>query len=262
MVIGVFGIRPITNRIASARIAPWLAAGVMQIQRAPLFGHRPSNTNKRAAPFLPPIRSRRHAVYPMFPALYDVRRSELWQPTQPQTGCLRLAMSELPRLHDLIRLAPQAGHDAHGILDAHSRHVCSGELQKELDGFCLLFGLVLEQTRTGHGKVCAWWVRDKQVPRLDVSSQHLEHVSLHVPPAVTFCWQQVATVGGMTERPKRSADDPRVFASNKHFHNSNPLKNCITNRRRRRTTAPQFRCSATRAAPRSSGIRGQCVFPH
>lgn len=65
---------------------------------------------------------------------------QLGKPVQPQAGGLGLAVAELPRLDNLIRLAVLGGHDAYRVLNgkrSETSFVPMHELHEEVDAFLL-----------------------------------------------------------------------------------------------------------------------------
>jgi len=102
---------------------------------APLFRHGTSDAAIRYSTELTAIRTGGQPVNTTHATRHHVRRQQQWQTTQPQTGCLCLAMPELPRLHDLAILFANNFHSVFvrdGILDAHSFCVGVEALAKEL----------------------------------------------------------------------------------------------------------------------------------
>ena len=93
---------------------------------APLIRHRIRNSPERAAAFFPAIRAGRHPVNPVLPAFDNLRVSQRWESFQPKARRFRLAMPELPRLDDLVGLAPHPGHDANRVLyrNIRDRRAC------------------------------------------------------------------------------------------------------------------------------------------
>lgn len=57
-------------------------------------------------------------MHSSFPAFDNVRRSQLWQPFEPEAGRLSLAMAEHPRLNDLVRFPDGGADDTDRVLDA------------------------------------------------------------------------------------------------------------------------------------------------
>jgi hypothetical protein len=104
----------------------------------PLRGDSVCNTREGAGAFLPAIRSRGHHVYPSLTAFYDVRRDQLWETLEPQTGSLGFPMPEHPRLDHLVRLTDTAGDDADGVLNGDLGDRSIHEVLNELEAFLLV----------------------------------------------------------------------------------------------------------------------------
>src|SRR5258705_381550 len=106
--------------ISMCLVSP-LYRGLSRGEIAPLFRHRGGDTGVGAPTLLCAGRARAKAVLParclILPSptgrpLEHVRRDQRRKPLQPQAGGLALGVSELPRLDDLVRLAPDRRHDA------------------------------------------------------------------------------------------------------------------------------------------------------
>src|SRR5699024_370598 len=67
-------------------------------------------------------------------------------------------------LNDLVGLADACTDDAHRVFQCDARNVCVQQHADEIQRQLLLLALVLEPARSTHAKVCAWWMKDREVP--------------------------------------------------------------------------------------------------
>jgi len=65
---------------------------------------------------------------------------KLWEPFQPEAGCLAGVMPELMRLYDLVRLAPAAGQATNWVFNRNAGYVDIGQHHDEGDGVLSLLG--------------------------------------------------------------------------------------------------------------------------
>ena len=59
----------------------------------------------------------------LLPALNHMSRHQRMQPFQPEACGFGFAVPEHPRLYDLVRLAPKAGHNANGVFNGDARYI-------------------------------------------------------------------------------------------------------------------------------------------
>ena len=74
----------------------------MALQVPPLFAHGSCNSLECNRPVPTSVRPGCHAVNAVIPTLYNVCRFQFRQVLEPEAGCFRFPMPELPRLDDLI----------------------------------------------------------------------------------------------------------------------------------------------------------------
>ena len=146
----------------------------------------------------------------------DVGGLELRQTLEPEAGRLGLTVTELPRLDDLVGLAPLGRHDAHRVLDGDLGDVSVGELHEEVDGLLLspVRALGCEPARSADSEVSAGWERNHHVPPV---VDDVEHRTL-VVRARHIGREQVTGHGVVSHGPERIADCAAVFACNEYAH--------------------------------------------
>lgn len=83
-------------------------------------------------------------VDPRDTPLYDLGGLEQWQSFEPKAGGFNLSVTKLPRLDDLIRLAPTRRHYANGIFDGYSLNRSLCQIHEETNGISLFPLFVLE----------------------------------------------------------------------------------------------------------------------
>ena len=89
---------------------------------------------------------------------------QLGQVLQPQAGCFRFSVPELPRLDDLIGTTDGRADDGHGILQCDPWNGGIQESAHKIQGRSLFLPLVLEPPRSADGQMRAWWVGNHQIP--------------------------------------------------------------------------------------------------
>ena len=77
-------------------------------------------------------------MHSRYATIDNLRRLEDRQAFQPKAGRFYFAVSELPRLDDLIRLAPAPGHETDRVFDGDLRDVGIGEQHEEVNRIGLL----------------------------------------------------------------------------------------------------------------------------
>src|SRR6266576_665761 len=156
-------------------------ASVWVVMSAPLLGHGPRQTGQGARAFLPALGTRRSPVHTWMPPFNQVCRSQQRQVLEPQHHLLCLAVSEPPRLHDLV-CRPDLGPDAtERILQCDLPYRCRQQRTYELERLELLLLTSRPPACSRLAQVRTWWMGHHQVPAV---AQDLEHVTLDVkqPP--------------------------------------------------------------------------------
>lgn len=124
---------------------------------------------------------------PSFPALHDVRRDELGKVLEPEARCLHLAMTELPRLDDLVGFPDLGADDRDRILDSHHRRMTAHQVAHKLQRPFLpsISYLGCEVTGSGDRQISAGRMGYDQIPELAVIVVSVAHaVALNVIGAV------------------------------------------------------------------------------
>ena len=143
------------------------------------------------APELDPVGRRRILDDLLSAALDDIRRGKWRQVLQPEAGCLGFAVTEHPRLDDLIRLAVDTGHDTDRVFDGDPFSTAHHELHEEADG-----GEALKITRlagdtvglgvpavAGDREIGAGRMRDQQIPEaFDLMGRPVACLERNTPP--------------------------------------------------------------------------------
>ena len=94
-------------------------------------------------------------MHPRYSPIDDIRRLQEWKTFQPKTCSLGFAVPELPRLDNLVWLAPAARHQADGVLDSDLRDVGVGEQHEQVYRLYLLCLLILPPSSTANGETSA-----------------------------------------------------------------------------------------------------------
>ena len=154
-------------------------------------------------------------MYTSLPALHDVRRLKLWEPFEPEARCLRLAVPELPRLNDLIRLPDLRRDHGYRVLDCNPGdrrcHEKTDKIERPL--LPTIRDLLCEMPRAAHGKVCAWRVSDHQIP---AQAKQIAYVSRDVEKTVVFAWETITRPRIKPAFAERLTDDAGELAGNEN----------------------------------------------
>lgn len=127
------------------------------------------------APFLGSVRRGTHQPTSRSPSFHDIRGYEVRKSLQPKASRFGFAMTELPRLNDLVRFPVDGGHDAHRIFNRYPRTIRIDALHEEVNAPLLpsvlpLFG---EPSRSGYRQVGARRMGDDEIPM----SGDVDHLS-------------------------------------------------------------------------------------
>lgn len=96
----------------------------------------------------------------LYAATNNVRRYELRQTFEPKTRGFGLPVAELPRLNDLIRLAPPCAKNTDWVFNSNLRNVYRGQSLDEGNCLILLSLPTLEPPRASYSQPRAWRVED------------------------------------------------------------------------------------------------------
>jgi len=99
-----------------------------------------------------------------FPTFYNERRRQRGQTLKPETGCLGFAMSELPRLDNLIWFPDATADNADRVFQCNARYRGIEEKPNEVQSVGLLLRLISKPPSPGYGQVLARRVGNHQVP--------------------------------------------------------------------------------------------------
>ena len=197
--------------------------------RAPLLGHRLSNSVVGLAPDLPSVRARSQLVLPagrlVSPSLFTVDDSRLddfrWrkraQVFQPKASCLACVVAEHPRLHDLIRLPDPRRNNAHRVFDSDPLNWRAHKPPHKLKRILSQLRVAQPSRRPVHAadaKVCARWVEDCKLPRI---VKYISNITL-VVRAWRFCRQQVTRHCIVSSPNKSVSYNAAVFTADQYPH--------------------------------------------
>ena len=125
-------------------------------------------------------------MHPRYSPIDDIRRLQEWKTFQPKTCFLGFAVPELPRLNNLVWLAPAARHQADGVLDSDLLDVGVGEQHEQVYRLYLLCLLILPPSSTTDGETSTRRKGNHHVPLIGVWQQSIpsvtyDMVSIHAP---------------------------------------------------------------------------------
>lgn len=155
---------------------------------------------------------------PSHAALYNVRRDQLRKILEPEAGCLRLAVPELPRLDDLVGLAIDGGHDPDWVLDGDTWNRRIDQFHKETDGGVLFQFFVLPPAGARDGEVCAWRKSNHQIEL--VKTERLKNVFDRLLDVFSgpLARQQIAAPGVVAASGECVPYNTGEFAGYQHSH--------------------------------------------
>lgn len=142
-------------------------------------------------------------------AFHDVCRLERRKVFEPETSRFGFAVTELPRLDDLVRLADFAADDADGVFDADARDGSVHEHTNEVQRLCLFFLPLFEPPRTRHRQKPARRMGNHQIP-VFIGQPHF-HVALNMKLFVSLCRQEIAGKRLVTSGPEGVPDNTAKF---------------------------------------------------
>src|SRR5690349_9967588 len=184
---------------------------------APLLGHRLCHTTVRPAPLTRAVRPR-HPVNPSLSTFNAMRRVQRRQVLQPQARCLRLAVPELPRLDDLIRLAHARRNHTDRVLDGDAVDGRGHEQLHEPDRVLLLLALLLEPPSSADAEVRTGREGDHHVPAV---VQEIAYVAQQVR-LTAFARQDIAAHGIVASFTECVTDDTGELAGDEDLHCHEP----------------------------------------
>jgi len=137
-------------------------------------------------------------MHPRYSSIDDIRRLQEWKIFQPKTCSLGFAVPKLPRLDNLVGLAPATRHQADRVLDSDLRNVGIGEQHEQVYRLYLLCLLILPPSSTANGETSARRESNHHVPLVGVGQQSI--------PSVTYD-MELAPI-----RSRENIEGPRIMA--------------------------------------------------
>ena len=119
-------------------------------------------------------------MHPRHSSIDDIRRLQKWQTFEPKACSLGFAVSKLPRLDNLVGLAPAARHQSDGILNSDLRDVGVGEQHEQVYRLYLLCLLILPPSSATDGETSARRKGNHHVPLIGVWQQSIPSVTYDV----------------------------------------------------------------------------------
>lgn len=119
-------------------------------------------------------------MHPRHSSIDDIRRLQKWQTFQPKACSFGFAVSKLPRLDNLIGLAPATRHQADGILNSDLRDVGVGEQHEQVYRLYLLCLLILPPSSAADGETSARRKGNHHVPLIGIWPQSVPSVTYDV----------------------------------------------------------------------------------
>lgn len=141
---------------------------------------------------------------------HDVSRNKFGKVFEPQAGCLGFAVTGLPRLNYLVRLAETCGHDADWIFNRDMINRAVEHRHKEPYGGFLLGAAILEPSRSAGRQIGARRVSNEQIPVFAIGD--LEGILLKVFPS-PLARQKITTPCVMPASRKGIANHAAELAS-------------------------------------------------
>lgn len=159
-------------------------------------------------------------MHTRLPAGYDVRRSQRRQVLQPEARRLRLAVTELPRLDDLLRFADEARGNGNRVLDGYALDWRVQKPKEEPERRVLLVPVLREPAGAADRQPSTGWVGHHQIPAItdDVANVALEMVSGQLGREQVTGPRVVATCH------ERIPNDAGELAGDEDFHDATPIR--------------------------------------
>ena len=119
-------------------------------------------------------------MHPRYSSIDDIRRLQKWKTFQPKTRSLGFAVPKLPRLDNLVGLAPATRHQADGVLYSDLRDVGIGEQHEQVYRLYLLCLFILPPSSATDRKTSARRKGNQHVPLIGVWQQSIPSVTYDV----------------------------------------------------------------------------------
>ena len=162
-------------------------------------------------------------MHPRYSPIDDIRRLQEWKTFQPKTCSLGFAVPELPRLNNLVWLAPAARHQADGVLDSDLWDVGVGEQHEQVYRLYLLCLLILPPSSTANGETSARRKSDHHVPLVGIGQQSIPSVTYDMELAPIRCRENIERPGIMAPLTKSASDRARKLTRDQDFQVSSLL---------------------------------------
>ncbi len=156
-------------------------------------------------------------MHPRYSPIDDIRRLQEWKTFQPKTCSLGFAVPELPRLDNLVWLAPATRHQADGVLDSDLRDVGVGEQHEQVYRLYLLCLLILPPSSTANGETSARRKSDHHVPLVGIGQQSIPSVTYDMELAPIRCRENIEGPGIMAPLTKSASDRARKLTRDQDF---------------------------------------------
>ena len=156
-------------------------------------------------------------MHPRYSPIDDIRRLQEWKTFQPKTCSLGFAVPELPRLNNLVWLAPAARHQADGVLDSDLRDVGVGEQHEQVYRLYLLCLLILPPSSTANGETSARRKSDHHVPLVGIGQQSIPSVTYDMELAPIRCRENIEGPSIMAPLTKSASDRARKLTRDQDF---------------------------------------------
>ena len=190
-------------------------------------------------------------MHPRYSPIDDIRRLQEWKTFQPKTCSLGFAVPELPRLNNLVWLAPAARHQADGVLDSDLRDVGVGEQHEQVYRLYLLCLLILPPSSTANGETSARWKSDHHVPLVGIGQQSIPSVTYDMELAPIRCRENIEGPSIMAPLTKSASDRARKLTRDQDFQVSS-LSAAVT--------MAEYSASRSRAGRRASRAAQRAVL--
>lgn len=189
----------------------------------PLTSHSLGNTWKCFTSLFRPFGSRWEPVQSLLSSIYDVCRLQLWQARQPKAGGFCFTMPELPRLYDLVILAPDNFKRVFvrdWIFNSNQWDVCIHQQLEKLRALSHVTPEVtfFKPTYARIAKARAWRVCNHHIPSIIKAFQNIAFDMPFRMPTGTVL--NIRTIRLMASIAKGYTNGLTLFASNQYFHDT------------------------------------------
>ena len=156
-------------------------------------------------------------MHPRYSSIDDVGRQEKRQAFQPKACSFDLAMPELPRLDDLVWLAPTCRHQADGIFDGDLRNIGIGEQHEQVYRLYLLVLPILPPSSAANGQMGARRMGNHHVPLVGVWKQGIPSITYDMELAPIRSRENIKGPCIMAPLTKGASDRARELTRDQDF---------------------------------------------